>query len=155
MDIMSNLNKRLTTAVDSGGVCPGGEEYIKKVMEQSPVKLPDDYIDFLRVISGDENIGISFQVDSKGQELFIWSAKFAYESRIYDYSLPVYEDVINCTWVIGDNVGEVLFFYGVGNDGFGIYGVDVSEFDISVSTKIADSLTDLLVNGVGLDILFK
>lgn len=100
----------------------------------------------------EKNIGISFQVDGKGRELFIWSAKFAYESRIYDYSLPVYEDVINCTWVIGDDVGEVLFFYGVGNDGFGIYGVDVSEFDISVAIKIADSLTDLLVKGVGLDI---
>lgn len=155
MDIMSNLNKRLTTVVDSGGVCPGGEEYIKKVMEQSPVKLPDDYIDFLRVISGDKNIGISFQVDGKGREFFIWSAKFAYECVTIEYDEPVYENFLKCTWLIGDDVGENRYFYGEGNEGFGIYRTDAGEMDPYNPVKIADSLTDLLVNGVGLDVLFR
>ena len=40
-----------------------GEDKIKKVLNESPIKLLDDYIGFLRVISGGENVEISFQVD--------------------------------------------------------------------------------------------
>ena len=154
MDIMSNLNKRLTIVIGGGEVCPGGGEYIKKVVEQSPVKLPNDYIDFLNIISGDNNIGISFRVDGGAEELFIWSAKFAYERLNTDFSHPVYADFVNCTWLIGDDVGEYRYFYGEGDKGFGIYKTDAGEMDPYNPEKIADSLTDLLVNGVGLDILF-
>jgi len=43
MDIISNLNERLT--IVKGGVCRGGEDKIKEVLSESPVKLPDDYIE--------------------------------------------------------------------------------------------------------------
>lgn len=46
MNIIENLNKRLT--IDDGEVCYGGEEYILKVIEQCPIALPNDYIEFLR-----------------------------------------------------------------------------------------------------------
>lgn len=154
MDIMSNLNERLTIVQGGGEVCHGGEEYIKKVVEQSPVKLPEDYIDFLKVISGDNNIGISFQVDGKGNNFFIWSAKFGYECVTIEYDEPVYEDFLKFTWLIGDDVGECRYFYATGDEGFGIYKTDVGVMYLPQSKKIADSLTDLLVNGVGLDILF-
>jgi len=154
MDIISNLNERLTIIDDGSGVCHGGEEYIKKVVEQSPVKLPDDYVDFLKVISGANNIGISFKVDGGVQEFFIWGAKFAYECVNTEYSHPVYADFLSCTWLIGDDVGEFRYFYGEGAEGFGIYKTTAGEMDICGSNKIADSLTDLLINGVGLDILF-
>jgi len=61
---------------------------------------------------------------------------------------------MKCAWLIGDDVGDLMYFYGEGDEGFGIYKAEAGALDISDSSKIADSLTDLLVNGVGLDILF-
>lgn len=151
MDIISNLNERLT--IVEGEVCYGGEEYIKKIVEQSPVKLPNDYIDFLKVISGGDSIGLSFEVDGV-QELFIWGSKFAYESVNTGYCHPIYTDFLSRTWLIGDDVGEFRYFYGEGHEGFGIYKTTVGEMDVCSSEKIANSLTNLLVNGEGLDILF-
>lgn len=152
MDILGNLNERLTV---SGKVCHGGEEYIKKAVDQSPIKLPDDYINLLKNISGDKNPGIAFQVDGKGREFFIWSAELGYDRITTEFDDPLYDDFTKCTWLIGDDVGDLMYFYGEGKEGFGIYITEAGDMDINDSSKIADSLTDLLVNGVGLDILFK
>ena len=149
MDIISNLNERLRVIDRRDEVV---EEHIKKIVERSPIKLPDDYIDFLKEICCD-NTAVSFEVDGEG-ELVIWSARAAYECVTLDYGEPVYEDFVSCTWVIGDDLGECIYFYGEGKEGFGIYKTDKGVMDIDDSEKIADSLTDLLVNGVGLDIIF-
>ena len=79
MDILKNLNSRLTLTDDE--VIPGGEEDIKKVLSESKIQLPEDYIDFLRQISGGDSQGVSFQVDDGRQEIWIWSAGFALEKR--------------------------------------------------------------------------
>lgn len=150
MDILDKLNERLT--IVEGRVYHGGEDYIKKILRESPVNLPEDYINLLKSISGDENAGIAFQVDGGGEEIFIWSAKLAYERRTREFKLPVYEDFINCAWLIGDDVGDLMFFYGEGKEGFGIYCAEAGDLDINDSAKIADSITEFLVDGVGIDI---
>ena len=63
MDILKNLNHRLMVDSDSVGVVSGGDEDIKKVIEQSPIQLPEDYLNFLHTISGNEKNGIAFWVD--------------------------------------------------------------------------------------------
>lgn len=151
MDIFNNLNGRLTIE-KMWGVCPGGEEYIEKILHESPVKLPEDYINLLKIISGDENAGISSQVDGGNKEICIYSAKLALERRIYEFSLPLYEGFNDATWLIGDNVGETLYFYGEGKEGFGIYKTDAAMVDIDYAEKIADSLTGFLVDGVGIEV---
>ncbi len=45
-----------------------------------------------------------------------------------------------------------MYFYGEGNEGFGIYRAEAGALDIRDSDKIADSLTEFLVNGIGIDI---
>jgi len=151
MDIISNLNKRLTMV--EGGIWHGGEDKIKKVLSESPVKLPNDYIEFLKLISGKEkSLGISFLVDDKGHEIFIWSAEMALNKRNLDFNFPFYKDFTDCTWMLGDDLGDLIYFYGEGNEGFGIYRSEAGGLDIGDSDKIADSLTDFLVNGVGIDI---
>lgn len=59
---------------------------------------------------------------------------------------------MNCTWMIGDDVGDLIYFYGEGNGGFGIYRAEAGALDINDSDKIADSLTEFLVEGVGIDV---
>lgn len=150
MDIIVKLNKRLTLV--EGGVCHGGEEKIKKILSESPVNLPDDYIEFLRIISGEENVGIGFAVDGTRSEIFIWSAGFALDRRAEDYSHEVYKKVTDCCWLVGDDLGGLVYFYGNGNEGFGLYRGTSGGLDISDSDKIADSLTNFLVDGVGIDV---
>jgi len=150
MDIISNLNERLT--IVEGGVCHGGEGKIKKVLSESPVKLPDDYIEFLRIISGDENLGIGFEVDADGSEIYIWSAEFALKKKSEDFSHPIYKDFMECSWLLGDDLGGLVYFYGEGNEGFGLYRGSAGGLDYNYADKIADSLTDFLVNGIGIDI---
>ena len=150
MDVISNLNERLT--ISDHGVCHGGEEYIKKVVEQSPVKLPDDYIEFLRTISGGENIGIAFEVEDEGMDIFIWSAQVALEKRNRDFNYPFNKDFMECSWMVGDDLGGLVFFYGEGKDGFGLYRGSAGGLDYNYADKIADSLTDFLVDGVGIDV---
>ena len=150
MDIISNLNERLRVIDRRNEVV---EEYIKKIVERSPIKLPDDYIDFLKEISCDD-ISVSFEIDGV-KEFVIWSAKFGYECVTLEYDDPVYEKFVSCTWLIGDDLGGDRYFYGEGKEGFGIYKVDAGAMDPDNAEKIADSLTDLLVNGVGLGIIFE
>ena len=150
MKIIKNINERLTYG--EGDFCYGGDEKIKKVLSESPVKLPDDYIEFLRSISGDKNVGIGFQVDKGGAMIFIWSAEVALEKRNREFNYSFNKDFMNCTWMIGDDVGDLIYFYGEGNGGFGIYRAEAGALDINDSDKIADSLTEFLVEGVGIDV---
>lgn len=150
MNILDKLNERL--AIVEGKVCHGGEDYIKKILRESPVNLPDDYIEFLRSISGDKNVGIGFQVDKGGAMIFIWSAEVALEKRNREFNYSFNKDFMNCTWMIGDDVGDLIYFYGEGKGGFGIYRAEAGALDINDSDKIADSLTEFLVEGVGIDV---
>ncbi len=150
MDILKNLNHRLTFT--EGEACYGGEEEIKKVLSESPIQLPEDYIDFLRQISGGDSLGLSFQVDNSRKEIWIWSAGFALEKRDEFYA-PFLDDFFQNAWLIGCDVGDLVYCYGKGKDGFGIYRTEDSSlcFD-DMTDKIADTLTDFLVQGVGIDV---
>ena len=60
MDILKNLNSRLTIDSDLVEIVPGGEEDIKEVIEQSPIQLPEDYLTFLHAISGMKDLVYHF-----------------------------------------------------------------------------------------------
>jgi len=150
MDIIANINQRLSFDEDS--ICLGGEDKIEKVMNESPFKLPDDYIEFLRTISGGENTGIAFEVEDEGMDIFIWSAQVALEKRNRDFNYPFNKDFMECSWMVGDDLGGLVFFYGEGKDGFGLYRGSAGGLDYNYADKIADSLTDFLVDGVGIDV---
>ncbi len=147
MDILKNLNHRLM--VDSVGVVPGGEEDIKKVIEQSPIQLPEDYLNFLHTISGNEGVGISFLVDQDVDPdstltIFIWSAEHSFV-KLEEFLYPIPDaEFFKKAWMIGDDVG--------GKEGFGLYRDEGGSLCIERAEKIADSLTDFLVKGVGIDV---
>ena len=63
MNILENLNSRLLLI--DGNPCYGGEDTVRQVIETSPIPLPEDYISFLREISGDtseENSGVEIKI---------------------------------------------------------------------------------------------
>ena len=54
---------------------------------------------------------------------------------------------------IGDDEGGGALIYLQGKDGFGIYYNSFGNLDMEDAVKIAPSLTELLVNNVGVNIL--
>lgn len=152
MDILKNLNHRFTISNAEWTPCYGGEEYIKKVISQSPIQLPEDYIEFLNCVSREDNIGISFLVDNGKSEICIWSAWMALERCEEFHFAPFLDDFFQRAWLIGDDLGDLVHFYGEGKDGFGLYRVGAGSLCFEEAEKIADTLTDFLVKGIGIDI---
>ncbi len=157
MDILKNLNSRLTIDSDLVEIVPGGEEDIKEVIEQSPIQLPEDYLTFLHAISGNEGSGISFLVDQdidpdSTLSISIWSARISLE-ELEELSEPIPDDeFFDKAWMIGDDLGDFVYYYAEGKEGFGLYRDEAGILCIEKADKIADSLTDLLVKGVGIDV---
>ena len=152
MDILKNLNHRLSLV--EGAACYGGEEDVKRVVSESPIQLPEDYTEFLKSISGGDDGGVEFLVDDGGLEIVIWDASMAMEKR-EEFSFPSSHDFMEKVWLIGDDLGDLVFCYGEGEEGFGIYRVSAGVLSLSAldfAKKIADTLTDFLVEGVGIDI---
>ena len=163
MSILENLNERLQ--IIDGDSCHGGETAVKQVTETSPIPLPQDYIEFLMEISGStDNEGECY-----GPELGVrepGSAEDEYEASIWIFSAqaalntyteykvdaaPDYDDIIDKIWIIGNDLGDLLYFYCEGEDGFGIYREEAGSLGTDQAEKIADTLTDFLVKGTGID----
>lgn len=152
MDIIENINKRLSLADED--FASGGEQAVAQLIEKSPIKLPEDYIEFLKSISGAENGGIELIVNDRGASIWIWDAQTAIQNyednKEFNASLNELWDKI---WLIGNDLGDLVFFYAEGKDGFGLYRKGLGSLvSIDGADKIADTLTDFLVNGTGIDI---
>lgn len=157
MDILKNLNHRLTIDSDPLEIVPGGEEDIKAVIEESPIQLPEDYLNFLHTISGNDKNGISFLVDhdvdpDSTLSISIWGASYSLE-KLDELSEAIPEDeFFDNAWMIGDDVGDFVYYYAEGKEGFGLYRDEAGILCIEKAEKIADSLTDFLVKGIGIDV---
>ena len=156
VSIIDNINKQLK--FDKGEIHPGGKEVIKQIVDKTPIQLPADYYEFLSCISGTGNIGsIEFEIESDDEDIgsipiCLWSANRALGMQ-NEFAHPMKEDFISKVWFIGDDLGDMVYFYGFGNDGFGVYFLEVGSLGFEYANKIADTLTDFLVNGVGIDVI--
>lgn len=153
MNILENLNDRLS--FDKEELCPGGEKDIETVLKVSPVALPDDYIDFLKEL-GSSSIELMVKDDDPDSTLSIhmYSARSALEHRD-DWkheNQNVQEKFFSKVWIFGDDVGDLIYFFGHGPEGFGLYMTELGVCDLKFSHKMADTLTDFLVNGIGIDV---
>jgi len=158
MNILENLNERLQ--IVDGNPCRGGEEIVKQVVETSPILLPEDYLKFLKEISGktdgqEQILGpeLGVKKDDGMLSIYIFSAQTALEihTEYKIYSAPVYDDIIDMIWLIGNDLGDLLYFYGEGKDGYGLYVSEVGALCFEDADKIADTLTDFLVKGIGIN----
>ena len=161
MNILDHLNEKIQLV--DGAPCYGGEDAVKQVVATSPISLPEDYLAFLRSISGaaddeDENAGVEFEVTVKDDALSLWifSAQFALEkyAEYKEDAAPLYDDIIDKIWPVGNDLGDLLYFYGEGKDGFGLYVAEEGALFLESADKIADTLTDFLVKGTGIDTAF-
>ena len=149
MNIIENINKRLI--FDRSEICAGGENDIEEIMRVSPIPLPEDYIEFLKQISGEDSYGPEFEVDGEGLSIWIWSAKMALE-KLKEFDWPFNHKFIRKAWMFGNDLGDLVYFFGEGKDGFGLYRTSAGALGFDWADKISDTLTAFLVNGVGIDI---
>jgi len=122
---------------------PSKTEEVKELKDFSTIVIPTEYIEIIQLAS-DIELNVSDQM-----HLRIWGAcgcvemNEAYEVQKY---LPN-------SLAIGDDEGGGVLIYLQGKDGFGIYYNRLADLDIEEAVKIAPSLTELLVNNVGVNIL--
>lgn len=151
MDILANLNHRLTVANAGWAPCYGREEAIEEVISRSPVPLPEDYISFLRSISGGTDFELSLFVDDTKFQIEIWSAEAALEEFESELEILPEEDYFrHQVWSIGRDKKDLVYFYAEGKEGFGLYSVEGGSTCIDDARKVADTLTNFLVNGIGI-----
>lgn len=149
MNIIENVNERLT--FDKDEICAGGEKDIEEIIRISPIPLPKDYIDFLKQISGENSYGPEFEVDDDGLSIWIWSAKMALE-KLNELDHSFNKEFIRNVWLFGNDLGDLVYFFGTGRDGFGLYRTSAGWLSFENAEKISDTLSDFLINGVGIDV---
>lgn len=149
MNIIENINERL--AFDKDEICAGGEKDIEEIIRISPIPLPEDYIDFLKQTSGEDSYGPEFIVDDDEASIWIWSANMALE-KLSELNQPSNQEFFSNAWLFGNDLGDLVYFFGTGKDGFGLYRTSAGRLSVQSAEKISDTLTDFLVNGVGIDI---
>lgn len=152
MNIIENINERLSLA--DGNFTDGEEQAVIQLVEKSPIKLPEDYVEFLKRISGTESSGVEFTVDDSGASIWIWDAQTAIQNYEDNKEFNVFpKDLLNKIWLIGSDLGDLVFFYGEGKDGFGLYREEMGSLvSVDRADKISDTLIDFLVNGTGIDV---
>lgn len=149
MNIIENINERLT--FDEDEICPGGEKDMEEIIRISPVPLPKDYLDFLQQISGENSYGPEFEVDDGEASIWIWSANMALSKR-QEFNEPFNQDFLQNVWLFGDDLGDFVYFFGTGKDGFGLYRISAGQLSIQHAEKISNTLTEFLVDGMGIDL---
>ena len=119
------------------------EEEIKSLCEFSIIDIPDDYLEIIRQASD-----IEFNVNDQ-RYIRIWGASVCIEmNEAYDVQKHLPNSL-----AIGDDEGGGALIHLQGKDGLGIYYNRFADLDIEEAVKIAPSLTELLINNVGVDTL--
>ena len=160
MNLLECLNEKIQ--IIGGTPFDGGEDIVRELAETSPILLPEDYIDFLKMISGntdDGNVGLELGIKIKDNiySMQIYSAQQALKMRPEYEEIYSYTDsngIIDQIWLIGNDLGDLYYFYGQGKEGFGLYVAEDSAIYFENADKIADTLTDFLVKGIGFNTAF-
>jgi len=142
MKILQKLNVRLSYYDKLEQYEKATEEDIQALKKYSSIELPEDYLNFLREI-----MGVAFVIDDYPTFEFWLVADILNQKTDY----PFLEKNLPNSLVIGTDLGDFLFLYGHGREGFGLYCVENSCAKYENAKKIAKTLTEFLVDGVGFD----
>lgn len=140
MDIIDNLNAGFR--IDAYQA-PSTEAEIAELIKLSAVPVPEDYLDVIRKINCPEIL------ITKIQYIRIWGAERAVEMNDA-YEIQKY---IPVSLAIGDDEGGSVLILMDGARGFGLYTAGFGDLDLESAVFIAPTLSDLLINGIGVDAL--
>lgn len=142
MNILDNISSVYT--IDARKP-PSKEEEIKELQDFSTIDIPTDYIEIIQQASD-----IEFNINNQ-MYIRIWGALGCIEMN-EAYEVQKY---LPNSLAIGDDEGGGVLIYLQGKDGFGIYYNRFADLDIEEAVKVAPTLTELLINNIGVDILLE
>jgi len=142
MNILDNISSVYTIDARKS---PSKEEEIKELQDFSTIDVPTDYIEIIQQASD-----IEFNINNQ-MYIRIWGALGCIEMN-EAYEVQKY---LPNSLAIGDDEGGGVLIYLQGKDGFGIYYNRFADLDIEEAVKVAPTLTELLINNVGVDILLE
>ena len=140
MDFFDEINKKYEIFINGEA---SSIDSIRKLKDFSPVQIPEEYFEIIR-----RKTEIEINIKDTNY-IRIWSADSSIEMNTAYYILKY----IPYSIAIGDDEGEYVFLYANGKEGFGLYIVEFGDLDVDEMKYISKSLKDLLLNGVGVDIL--
>ena len=140
MDFFDEINKKYEIFINGEA---SSIDSIRKLKDFSPVQIPEEYFEIIR-----RKTEIEINIKDTNY-IRIWSADSSIEMNTAYYIQKYIPNSI----AIGDDEGEYVFLYANGKEGFGLYIVEFGDLDVDEMKYISKSLKDLLLNGVGVDIL--
>jgi len=118
---------------------------IMKLKDFSPIQIPEEYFE---IICNKTEIEINIK---NMDYIRIWSADNSIEMNTGYY---IQKYIPNSIAIGDDGKGNTLL-YANGKQGFGLYIVEFGNLDAEEMKYISKSLKDLLLKGIGVDILFN
>ncbi len=142
MSILNNLssNYRIDASKPSSN-----DEDIKNLIEFSKIEVPEDFLEIIR-----ERTEIEINVDEK-KYIRIWGAEGCIEMN---EAYAIQESIPNSLAIADDEGGNALI-YTTGEKGFGLYVIAFNDLDVDELQYVANSLSDLLINNVGINVIKK
>lgn len=131
-------------SIDSKGT-PSKIEDIEALRAFSLIDLPEEYMEIIHMGSD-----IECNIDNQ-MYIRIWGALGCIEMN---EAYEVQKHISNAL-AIGDDEGGGVLLYLNGKDGFGVYYARFGDLDSEEAVKLAPSLTDLLINRVGVTTLLN
>lgn len=118
---------------------PFSQQEIQKVVDVSPIELPSEYISFLKEIGR-----ATISEDSYDVVMNFWNT-----SQIEEWlrTSPQFAKTIPTGIPIGDDLGDILYYYGNGNGSWGYYAVEKGSGNFYEDAyKFSNSLVDFLTS---------
>ncbi|WP_252225061.1 SMI1/KNR4 family protein [Clostridium sp. ZBS2] len=121
------------------------EEEIKELIEFSNINIAEDFLEVIRELTE-----IEINIDEK-KYIRIWGADGCIEMN---EAYSIQENIPNSLAIADDEGGNALI-YTTGEKGFGLYVIAFNDLDVDELQYVANSLSELLINNVGIDVIKK
>lgn len=155
MSFIANLNSKIRFEGEKEGFLGTTDGEIEQLKEFSDIELPQDYIAFLKQYGGEDGIvfvlphGLLALWDIESvlaqKEMFNYKFDGSFENSFPDNSKIL---------LIGDDIGDLILFYGYGKEGFGLYFDEFASMCYESAVKVSNTITELLIDGIGVDSCF-
>ena len=118
---------------------PFSKQEIQKVVDVSPIELPNEYISFLKEIGR-----ATLSEDCYDVIMNFWNIS---QMEEWLRTSPQFVKTIPAGIPIGDDMGDILYYYGNGNDSLGYYAVEKGSGNFYEDAyKFSDTLIDFLTS---------
>jgi hypothetical protein len=140
---MSLLNRLSSNYRIDASKPASNDEEIKRLLEFTHIEIPEDFLEVIRELT-------EIEINVYGEKYIrIWGADGCIEMNDAYY---IQENIPNSLAIADDEGGNALI-YTTGEKGFGLYVIAFNDLDVDELQYVSNSLSNLLINNVGIDVI--